>query len=132
MLRTRLHQNSLRFGSRHRYLCTAGARPNPRWLQLLLDQGCQMYCGFDAGPSGDQMACAMMARHPDIKRLRPSQHDSNDVLRAQASSLSPFPGAARQRHFSLPGQLHYSERRSTTPSSCPVDHFIRTQVDQFI
>jgi hypothetical protein len=68
----------------HRCLSTAGARPNPRWLQLLLDQNCQIYCGFDADPTGDQMACAMMALHPGIKRLRPSQHDWNDVLRAQA------------------------------------------------
>ena len=68
----------------HRCLSTAGARPNPRWLQLLLDQGGQIYCGFDADPTGDQMACAMMALHPAIKRLRPSQHDWNDLLRAQA------------------------------------------------
>ena len=68
----------------HRCLSTAGARPNPRWLQLLLDHGCEIYCGFDADPTGDQMARAMMALHPAIKRLRPSQHDWNDVLRAQA------------------------------------------------
>jgi hypothetical protein len=68
----------------HRCLSTAGARPNPRWLQLLLDQGCEIYCGFDADPAGDQMARAMMALHPAVKRLRPKQHDWNDVLRARA------------------------------------------------
>ena len=56
----------------HRCLSTAGARPNPRWLQPLLDQGCQVYCGFDADPTGDDMACAMIALHPTVKRLRPS------------------------------------------------------------
>ena len=66
-----------------RCLSTAGARPNPRWLQLLLDQGCEIYCGFDADPTGEQMAHAMIAQHPGIKRLRPTQHDWNDVLRAQ-------------------------------------------------
>jgi hypothetical protein len=68
----------------HRCLSTAGARPDPRWLQLLLDQGCDVYCGFDADPTGDHMARAMTALHPAIKRLRPSQHDWNDVLRARA------------------------------------------------
>lgn len=68
----------------HRCLSTAGARPNPRWLRLLLDQGCQIYCGFDADPTGDAMAGAMIALHPAVKRLRPSRHDWNDVLRAQA------------------------------------------------
>jgi hypothetical protein len=68
----------------HRCLSTAGARPNPCWLQLLLDQGCEICCGFDADPTGDQMARTMMALHPAVKRLRPFQHDWNDVLRAQA------------------------------------------------
>jgi hypothetical protein len=68
---------------RCRCLSTAGARPNPRWLPLLLDPGCQIYCGFDADPTGDQMAHAMMALYPAVKRLRPRQHDWNDVLRAR-------------------------------------------------
>jgi hypothetical protein len=67
----------------YRCLSTAGARPNPRWLQPLLDQGCLVYCGFDADPTGDAMARAMLARHPTVQRLRPPQHDWNDVLRAQ-------------------------------------------------
>jgi len=69
---------------RHRCLSTAGARPNPRWLRSLLDQGCEIYCGFDGDATGDAMARAMIAGHPAVKRLRPSQHDWNDVLRAQA------------------------------------------------
>jgi hypothetical protein len=68
----------------HRCLSTAGARPNPRWLQPLLNQGHPVYCGFDADPTGDYMACAMTALHPTVKRLRPPEHDWNDVLRAQA------------------------------------------------
>jgi len=66
----------------HRCLSTAGARPNPPWLQRLLDQGCQIYCGFDADPTGDAMAAALIDLYPAAQRLRPSQHDWNDVLRA--------------------------------------------------
>jgi hypothetical protein len=68
----------------HRCLSTAGARPNPRWLAPLLNQGCEVYCGFDADPTGDDIARAMIALHPTVKRLRPLEHDWNDVLRAQA------------------------------------------------
>ena len=63
-----------------RCLSTSGARPNPRWLAPLRDQGCELWCGFDADPTGDDMARAMMTLHPTIKRLRPSQHDWNDQL----------------------------------------------------
>jgi hypothetical protein len=66
----------------HRCLSTAGARPDPCWLQPLLDQDRQIYCGFDADPVGEAMAQAMIGLHPAIQRLRPSQHDWNDVLRA--------------------------------------------------
>jgi len=68
----------------HRCFSTAGARPNPRWLQPLLNQGHPVYCGFDADPTGDDMARAMTALHPTVKRLRPPEHDWNDVLKAQA------------------------------------------------
>jgi hypothetical protein len=68
----------------YRCLSTAGARPNPRWLRSLLDQGCQIYCGFDADPTGDAMASAMIASHRSVQRLRPCQHDWNDVLRSRA------------------------------------------------
>ena len=66
----------------YRCLSTAGARSNPPWLPLLLDQGCQIYCGFDADPTGDAMAGAMITRYPLVHRLRPSQHDWNDVLKS--------------------------------------------------
>jgi len=71
------------FHPEYRCLSTAGARPDPRWLPPLLDQNCQVYCGFDADPTGDAMADAMIARHPAIHRLRPSLHDWNDVLMAR-------------------------------------------------
>jgi hypothetical protein len=68
----------------YRCLSTAGARPNPHWLPLLLEQGCQIYCGFDADPTGDAMAAALITRHPAVQRLRPAQHDWNDVLKSHA------------------------------------------------
>jgi len=67
----------------HRCISTAGARPNPRWLAALLDQGYSVYCGFDADPTGETMAHAMIALHPTVQRLRPAQHDWNDVLKAR-------------------------------------------------
>jgi hypothetical protein len=65
-------------------ISTAGARPNPSWLAPLIRQGCPVYCGFDADPAGESMARAMIAIHPTIKRLRPSQHDWNDVLTSRS------------------------------------------------
>lgn len=67
------------------FLCisTAGARPSPRWLVPLLRTTKQVYCGFDADPTGDEMARAMLALHPQVRRLRPHLTDWNDVLRAQ-------------------------------------------------
>lgn len=64
------------------YWCisTVGARPNPSWLPPLIAQGCSVYCGFDADPTGDAMAHAMILIHPVIKRLRPPYHDWNDTL----------------------------------------------------
>lgn len=69
---------------RHRCISTAGARPDPRWLAPLIRQGRPVYCGFDADPTGEAMARAMLALHPTVRRLRPSAHDWNDVLRAAA------------------------------------------------
>jgi hypothetical protein len=68
----------------YRCLSTAGARPEPRWLRPLLEQGCQVYCGFDADLTGDAMADAMITRYPRVQRLRPTRHDWNDVLKARA------------------------------------------------
>ena len=67
-------------------ISTAGARPDPPWLATLREQGLPVYCGFDADPAGDQQAQQMIALHPEVRRLRPSHHDWNDVLRASSSS----------------------------------------------
>ncbi|HXY78006.1 MAG TPA: DUF3991 and TOPRIM domain-containing protein [Candidatus Acidoferrales bacterium] len=63
-------------------LSTSGARPNPRWLPALLSLHLTVYCGFDSDATGDTMAEQMIALHPSIRRLRPSQHDWNDVLKS--------------------------------------------------
>jgi hypothetical protein len=64
-------------------LSTSGARPNPRWLPALLSQRLAVYCGFDSDATGDAMAEQMIAMHPSLRRLRPSQHDWNDLLRSR-------------------------------------------------
>jgi len=69
-------------------ISTSGARPNPRWLPLLIRQGYEIYCGFDSDPTGENMAHEMMALHPGVKRLPPSHHDWNDALTSQ-QILSP-------------------------------------------
>jgi hypothetical protein len=68
----------------HRCLSTAGARPNPRWLPAFIDQGHPIYCGFDADPTGDDMAHAMISIYPAVRRLRPSLKDWNEVLRSSS------------------------------------------------
>ena len=65
-----------------RCISTAGARPNPPWLGELIAQTSEVFCGFDADATGDHMACAMIALHPSVKRLRPTHDDWNDVLRS--------------------------------------------------
>ena len=64
-------------------LSTAGARPNPRWLGSLLAQGRTVYCGFDTDATGEAMAQAMIAFHPEVQRWTPPAHDWNDVLPAR-------------------------------------------------
>jgi hypothetical protein len=64
-------------------LSTSGARSNPRWLPALLSQHLTVYCGFDSDATGDAMAEQMIAMHPALRRLRPSQHDWNDVLKSR-------------------------------------------------
>ncbi len=59
---------------------TSGARPNPRWLPAFLSQGVPVYCGFDADSTGDAMAQQMIALYPAVRRLRPTEHDWNDLL----------------------------------------------------
>lgn len=65
------------------YYCisTAGARPSPTWLEPLISTYPKIYCGFDGDLTGDSMAEAMIKAYPSIKRLRPQQHDWNDILR---------------------------------------------------
>jgi hypothetical protein len=63
-------------------ISTAGVRPDAPWLRPLLARGYEVYCGFDADESGDTASRQMIARHRMIQRLRPSQHDWNDVLTA--------------------------------------------------
>jgi hypothetical protein len=67
-----------------RCISTAGARSDPLWLPSLLRQGLPLYCGFDADPTGDAQAQAMITWYPQIKRLRPIAHDWNEVLKAEA------------------------------------------------
>lgn len=62
-------------------LSTSGARANPRWLPTLMNQYHEIYCGFDSDSIGETMANNMMALHPGVLRLRPSQHDWNDLLK---------------------------------------------------
>ena len=69
-------------------ISTSGARPNPLWLPELIDQGFEIYCGFDSDSTGDAMAGNMIALHPGIKRLRPGQHDWNDALK-QHRGINP-------------------------------------------
>jgi hypothetical protein len=72
-------------------ISTAGACPNPRWLPPLLTQRYLIYCGFDADDTGENLARQMMALHPGVRRLRPSLHDWNDVLRSHRQSTLPLP-----------------------------------------
>lgn len=72
-------------------LSTSGARPNPRWLSSLLQQGYRVYCGFDSDSTGDEMAHKMMALYPRVERLRPTQHDWNDVLKSCPALSLPRP-----------------------------------------
>ena len=70
-----------------RCLCvsTSGARPNPPWLPEFIVQGFEIYCGFDSDSAGDTMARTMIALHRSIKRLRPDQHDWNDLLKVRSA-----------------------------------------------
>jgi hypothetical protein len=61
---------------------TSGARPNPRWLPPFLSQAHNVYCGFDADSTGDAIAQQMIALYPAVRRLRPTEHDWNDVLKS--------------------------------------------------
>ncbi len=64
-----------------RALSTAGAHSNPPWLSNLVNQGFEIFCGFDSDNTGNTLADKMIALYPGIKRLRPTQHDWNDMLK---------------------------------------------------
>lgn len=65
-------------------ISTAGARPNPLWLESLLESRKPVFCGFDADPTGDAMARAMIETHPTVTRIRPPLKDWNEVLKRRA------------------------------------------------
>jgi hypothetical protein len=70
---------------------TSGARPNPQWLSALLSRGYPVFCGFDADPTGDAIAQQMIALYPEIRRLRPTEHDWNDVLSRRSTLTQSSP-----------------------------------------
>jgi hypothetical protein len=47
------------------------------------------FCGFDSDGAGDRLAQRMIALYPTIRRLRPPNHDWNDVL--QSHPPAPLP-----------------------------------------
>lgn len=63
-------------------ISTAGVRPDAPWLGLLLARRYEIHCGFDTDEPGETASRRMIARHPIIKRLRPTRHDWNDTLAA--------------------------------------------------
>jgi hypothetical protein len=72
-----------------RAISTAGTCSTRAWLPHALASARTVWCGYDADEPGDVAACAMIARHPTIRRLRPSGHDWNDDLQAPRSALRP-------------------------------------------
>jgi hypothetical protein len=64
-----------------RALSTAGAHPNPPWLSNLINKGFKLFCGFDSDDTGNTLAEKMISLYPSIKRLRPTHHDWNDMLK---------------------------------------------------
>ncbi|MGA1824578.1 MAG: toprim domain-containing protein, partial [bacterium] len=65
-------------------ISTSGASPNPPWLISFITTKSKIYCGFDSDETGEKMAQKMIALYPSIKRLRPPEHDWNDVLKSKS------------------------------------------------
>jgi hypothetical protein len=63
-------------------ISTAGVRPDAPWLRPLLARGYAIHCGFDTDEAGERAGRQMIARHPSVQRLRPTQHDWNETLTA--------------------------------------------------
>ena len=67
----------------HICISTSGVRADPPWLAGLLAHGYQIHCGFDADEPGDAAADRMIGVYTAVERLRPPDHDWNDVLRSR-------------------------------------------------
>jgi hypothetical protein len=65
-------------------ISTSGASPNPPLLMSFINTKSKIYCGFDSDETGEKMAKKMIALYPSIKRLRPPEHDWNDVLKSKS------------------------------------------------
>jgi hypothetical protein len=61
-------------------ISTAGVRPDAPWLHPLLARGYAIYCAFDTDEAGERASRRMIALHPSVQRLRPTQHDWNATL----------------------------------------------------
>jgi len=61
-------------------ISTSGARSDPLWLPQFVAKGFDIKCAFDADKTGDSMAQNMINKHTSIKRVRPHEHDWNEVL----------------------------------------------------
>ena len=58
------------------------ARRLPRWLASF--PASRLLCAYDADPTGDQAALALLRQHPGMRRLRPAgAKDWNDLLRCR-------------------------------------------------
>jgi hypothetical protein len=62
---------------------TAGANPNPHWINHFLNRGFEIFCAFDSDETGERMANRMRELYPAVKRLRPEKHDWNEVLKSK-------------------------------------------------
>lgn len=67
-------------------ISTSGAHHNPAWLKNFIENGCEIFCGFDADSTGDKLSQKMITLHPSVKRMRPSRHDWNEVLQGNTFS----------------------------------------------
>jgi len=61
-------------------ISTSGTYAKPAWLNILIDKGYEIFCGFDNDETGDILANKMIRFFPTIKRLRPTKHDWNEIL----------------------------------------------------
>ncbi len=75
-------------GARHPAECicisTAGVRSDAPWLRPLLSRRYAIYCAFDTDEPGESASRQMIIRHRSIQRLRPPEHDWNDVLTSRS------------------------------------------------